>query len=113
MSPGEKLVQVAELNRACEQLSEAGVRSRNPDADDNEVQLRVFALRLGRELMVKVYDWDGRAAALQCTDVSRITPGSAGHAVTFDVPTHHRLTYRPGVPLVRQTIGPLGAGTPG
>ena len=44
--------------QACEQLSEAGVRSRYPDVDDHEVRLRVFALRLGRELMVKVYDWD-------------------------------------------------------
>ncbi|MBG7603724.1 MAG: hypothetical protein IZT58_03690 [Actinobacteria bacterium] len=58
MSPSEKLDQVAQLNHACEQLSEAGVRSRHPDADDNEVRLRVFALRLGRELMVNVYDWD-------------------------------------------------------
>jgi hypothetical protein len=58
MSPCKKLDQVAQLNQACEQLSEAGVRSRYPDADDNEVRLRVFALRLGRELMLSVYDWD-------------------------------------------------------
>jgi len=58
MSPSEELQQVAELNQACEQLLEAGVRMRYPDADDAEVRLRVIALRLGRELMVEVYDWD-------------------------------------------------------
>ena len=25
----------------------------------------------------------------------------------LDAPTHHHLAYRPGVPLVRRTIGPL------
>jgi len=54
----------------------------------------------------------GGAAALQRTDVGRITPGSAGHAVILDAPTHHHLAYRPGVPLIRQTIGPIGAATP-
>ena len=51
----------------------------------------------------------GGAAALQRDDVGRLTPGSAPHAVILDAPTHHHLAYRPGVPLVRQTIGPLGA----
>lgn len=58
MSPGEKLDQVGELNRACEQLSEAGVRVRYPGAGDDEVRHRVFALRLGRDVMVEVYGWD-------------------------------------------------------
>jgi imidazolonepropionase len=50
----------------------------------------------------------GGAAALQRTDVGRLAPGSAGHAVILDAPSHHHLAYRPGVPLIRQTIGPLG-----
>lgn len=49
----------------------------------------------------------GGAAALQRTDVGRLTPGSAGHAVILDAPSHHHLAYRPGVPLIRQTIGPF------
>ena len=57
-SPGEKLDQVAELNRTCEQLSEAGVRVRYPGAGDDEVRYRVLALRLGRDAMVEVYGWD-------------------------------------------------------
>ena len=50
----------------------------------------------------------GGAAALRRTDVGRLSPGSAGHAVVLDAPTHHHLAYRPGVPLIRRTIGPLG-----
>ncbi len=51
----------------------------------------------------------GGAAAIRRDDVGRLTPGSAGHATILDAPTHHHLAYRPGVPLIRQTIGPLGA----
>lgn len=58
MSAGEKLDQVAELNRACERLSEAGVRARHQEAGDDEVRLRVLALRLGRDVVVEVYGWD-------------------------------------------------------
>ena len=54
----------------------------------------------------------GGAAALRRTDVGRLAPGSAGHAVILDAPTHHHLAYRPGVPLIRETIGPLGPPQP-
>jgi len=58
MSVRERLENVADLNRTCEQFAEAGVRMRYPAASDDEVRLRVFALRLGREAMVRVYGWD-------------------------------------------------------
>ena len=51
----------------------------------------------------------GGAAALRRDDIGRLTPGSAGHAVVLDAPSHHHLAYRPGVPLIRRTIGPLAA----
>jgi imidazolonepropionase len=54
----------------------------------------------------------GGAAALRRDDVGRLAPGSAGHAVILDAPTHHHLAYRPGVPLIRQTVGPLGQPAP-
>ena len=54
----------------------------------------------------------GGAAALRRTDIGRLAPGSAGHATVLDAPTHHHLAYRPGVPLIRQTIGPLGSSEP-
>ncbi|MFT7475137.1 MAG: imidazolonepropionase [Verrucomicrobiales bacterium] len=49
----------------------------------------------------------GGARALRRDDVGRLTPGSAGHAVILDAPSYHHLAYRPGVPLIRQTVGPL------
>ena len=56
----------------------------------------------------------GGAAALQRDDIGRLTPGSQGHAVILDAHSHHHLAYRPGVPLIRQTIGPLhGTATTG
>ena len=54
----------------------------------------------------------GGAAALRRSDVGRLTPGTAGHAVILDAPTHHHLAYRPGVPLIRRTIGPYGDSRP-
>ncbi len=50
----------------------------------------------------------GGARALRRDDVGRLTPGSRGHAVVLDAPSHHHLAYRPGVPLIRHTVGPLG-----
>ncbi|MEZ5343379.1 MAG: imidazolonepropionase [Acidimicrobiales bacterium] len=49
----------------------------------------------------------GGAAALRRDDVGRLAPGFAGHAIVLEAPSHHHLAYRPGVPLIRQTIGPL------
>lgn len=58
MTPTEKLSQVAELNHATDQLAAAGVRYRHPAADERDVALRVIALRLGRDDMVRAFDWD-------------------------------------------------------
>lgn len=46
----------------------------------------------------------GGAAALQRTDVGRLSSGSAGHALILEAPTYHHLAYRPGVQLIRTTI---------
>lgn len=51
----------------------------------------------------------GGADALQRSDVGRLTPGSAGHAIVLDAPSYHHLAYRPGVPLIARTIGPTTA----
>ncbi|MEE9416283.1 MAG: imidazolonepropionase [Acidimicrobiales bacterium] len=50
----------------------------------------------------------GGAAALRRSDIGCLSPGMAGHAVVLSAPTHHHLAYRPGVPLIARTIGPLG-----
>ena len=49
----------------------------------------------------------GGASALRRSDIGRLTPGSAGHAAILDAPSYHHLAYRPGVPLIARTIGPL------
>ncbi len=54
----------------------------------------------------------GGAGALQRDDVGCLKPGSKGHAIVVDAPSYHHLAYRPGVPLIRTTIGPLGGVRP-
>jgi imidazolonepropionase len=49
----------------------------------------------------------GGARALRRDDIGRLTPGAQGHAIVLDAPSYHHLAYRPGVPLVTHTIGPL------
>lgn len=55
----------------------------------------------------------GGAAALRRDDVGRLGPGHPGHAVILDAPSYHHLAYRPGVPLIHSTIGPLQVGDGG
>jgi hypothetical protein len=58
MQPWEKLRIVEELVRASEELARIGIRGRHPHADDSEVELRLAALRLGRETMIALFGWD-------------------------------------------------------
>ena len=58
MTPADRLARMFELCEFQESLQTAGVRAMYPDATDEEVFLRVAARRLGRDLMVKVYNWD-------------------------------------------------------
>jgi imidazolonepropionase len=56
----------------------------------------------------------GGAAALQRHDIGRLTPGSRADLVVLDAPSYTHLVYRPGVPLVHQTlVGGVGVGGPG
>ena len=55
LSPAEKLAQVASLSRMVDQLSLAGLRLRNPAADDQTIRFLRAELRLGRDLAVRVY----------------------------------------------------------
>ena len=47
----------------------------------------------------------GGAVALGRTDVGRLTNGSPAHVTILDAPSRHHLAYRPGVPLIWQTLG--------
>ena len=55
MTVAEKLRRVAELNRACHVVALMGLRERYPGASEQELGLRLGILRLGRDLMRKVY----------------------------------------------------------
>jgi hypothetical protein len=58
MSPTEKMQRVASLNRALVQLASARIRAQYGDVPEREMRLRLGALWLGRETMVKVFGWD-------------------------------------------------------
>jgi hypothetical protein len=54
MTPAEKLRRVAELNEAAA-LAPAGLRLRDPRADEREIFLRLASLRLGSAMVELVY----------------------------------------------------------
>ena len=59
MTPSEKLQRVAELNRLAEAMATARIRRQyGPDISERELRLRLAALRLDRETMIEVFDWD-------------------------------------------------------
>jgi predicted RNase H-like HicB family nuclease len=54
----EKLKLVGLLNRAETERQKEEIRGRYGDIPDEEMRLRLGALRLGRETMIKVFGWD-------------------------------------------------------
>lgn len=58
MSPAEKMARVAELNDAIRHLALARIRSQYGDIPEAEQRLRLAALRLDRQTMVRVFGWD-------------------------------------------------------
>ena len=58
MPSWEKARRVDENALALEQLARLGIRQRYPDAEEQEIRLRVAALRLDRETMIRAFGWD-------------------------------------------------------
>lgn len=56
--PGQKFRQIAELIALCRQLAVTGIKSRHPNASDEEITKRLSALCNGPEITKKVYNWD-------------------------------------------------------
>ena len=56
--PAKKCAMITALHQAAEELALAGLRRRYPHADERELKLRLGALRLGRETMIRVFHWD-------------------------------------------------------
>ena len=58
MSSNEKVRMIGGLQRAANLMARAGARLRYPSAGEREIDLRVAALTLGRDLMIRAYSWD-------------------------------------------------------
>lgn len=59
MSFAERAERMTALTLAVQELAFAGMKLRHPEADDDEIWLRLAANRLGRALVKKVYGFDG------------------------------------------------------
>ena len=55
LSPSEKLDRAIELSMLVRRTAEAGLRQSHPNADDQEIFLRLTRLALGAELFEKAY----------------------------------------------------------
>jgi hypothetical protein len=59
MRPQEKIAILQGLNRTAMQMALAGIQMRHgTDLPEREQQIRLAALWLDRETMIKVYGWD-------------------------------------------------------
>ncbi len=58
MNSAQKLAIVSQLTLAAEELACAGIRERHPNATQREIELRLGALRLDRDTMIRVFGWD-------------------------------------------------------
>lgn len=58
MTPAQKAWRLSEACRAVEQLARARIRAQWGDVPESEMKLRLAALRLPRETMVRVFGWD-------------------------------------------------------
>jgi hypothetical protein len=58
MTPQQKLQRVNELTKAVQQLALARIRKQYGEISEREQRLRLAALWLPRETMVRVFHWD-------------------------------------------------------
>ncbi len=58
MTPQQKMQRVNELTKAVQQLALARIRKKYGNISEREQQLRLGALWLPRETMIRVFDWD-------------------------------------------------------
>ncbi|MCK4765273.1 MAG: hypothetical protein KAW12_23940 [Candidatus Aminicenantes bacterium] len=58
MTPQQKLKRVDELTKAVQQLALARIRQQYGKIPEREERLRLAALWLDRETMIKVFNWD-------------------------------------------------------
>ncbi len=56
-TPMEKLTTAFELSETVRRLSLSGLRLRHPGASERELFLRMVALQIPRDLMIRAYGW--------------------------------------------------------
>ncbi len=61
MSPQQKLKRVSELTKAIQQLALARIRKQYGNISEQKQQLRLAALWLDRETMIRVFHWDPKS----------------------------------------------------
>lgn len=58
MPDGKKIDQVFQMIETVRMFGMSGLRSRHPDASEDELKKRMAAIVFDRETVVEVYDWD-------------------------------------------------------
>ena len=59
MTPQQKLARVMDLNRAVQEMASARIRAEyGPSLPERELRLRLAALWLDRETMIRAFGWD-------------------------------------------------------
>ncbi len=58
MTPRQKMHLVYELNKSVQLLALARIRKQYGDISEKEQRLRLAALWLDREIMIRVFNWD-------------------------------------------------------
>ena len=58
MTPQQKFKRVSELTKTIQQLALARIRKQYGQISEREQKLRLAALWLNRETMIRVFDWD-------------------------------------------------------
>ncbi len=64
MTPQQKLQQVSELTKSVQQLALARIKKQYGNISEREQRLRLGALWLPRETMIRVFNWDPKEQGL-------------------------------------------------
>lgn len=54
----KKFQQISSLIQGLEKMALLGLQKRYPEADERELKLRLAALQLDRETMIRAFNWD-------------------------------------------------------
>lgn len=63
-SSQQRAEKVLQLNNRARAMHLVGIRLRHPDANENEVRMRLASLWLDRETMVRLFAWDPEVQGL-------------------------------------------------